>query len=328
MKLFLRYLREKRRIFLAFGLFLGLYLLSFWLFRLPIRIVLYPTALCLLVGAVFLAVDFAQVRERHIRLTALWGMAEAISEHLPPAESITSEDQQELIRELEAHVAQLRQEADARFRDRMDYYSVWVHQIKTPIAAMHLLVQNEDTALARDISAQLFRIEQYVEMVLAYLRLDGETGDYVFRECSIDAIVRDAVKKFAPEFIGRHLRLDFAPLSGTVVTDEKWLGFVVEQLLSNALKYTRQGSIRISMEGKTLCIADTGIGIAPEDLPRIFEKGYTGGNGRLDRKASGLGLYLCRRVCENLHVGLWAESAPGEGTAMYLDLKQADLRME
>ena len=103
---------------------------------------------------------------------------------------------------------------------------------------------------------------------------------------------------------------------------------MLEQLLSNALKYTRAGSVRIFLQGQTLCIADTGIGIAPEDLPRIFEKGYTGLNGRTDRKATGLGLYLCRRVCANLGIGLRAESTPGVGTTVFLELSQKQRRFE
>ena len=110
-----------------------------------------------------------------------------------------------------------------------------------------------------------------------------------------------------------------------MVSDEKWLSFVMEQLLSNALKYTQQGSVTIEMRGSdTLCIRDTGIGIAAEDLPRIFEKGYTGYNGRMDKRASGLGLYLCKRICDNLGIKITAESVLGEGTSFYLkfDLDQ------
>ena len=139
-------------------------------------------------------------------------------------------------------------------------------------------------------------------------------------------IIRQSVKRFSAEFIGRKIRLDYEPADYTLVTDEKWLAFVLEQLLSNALKYTRAGGVRIFLEHETLCIADTGIGIAPEDLPRIFEKGYTGYNGRGDQKASGLGLYLCRTICRKLGHSITAESAPDEGTAIRIGLSQRQIR--
>ena len=135
--------------------------------------------------------------------------------------------------------------------------------------------------------------------------------------------MRSAVKKFSTQFIRRRINLVYEPLGKKVVTDEKWLSFVVEQVLSNALKYTPSGTVGIYMEEPTtLCISDTGIGIAPEDLPRIFEKGYTGYNGRTDKKASGLGLYLCRRICNNLGHTISASSAAGEGTVIRICLAQ------
>ncbi|MFR2965264.1 MAG: sensor histidine kinase [Anaerovoracaceae bacterium] len=160
-------------------------------------------------------------------------------------------------------------------------------------------LQKEDTEFSRKMSPELFRIEQYVEMVLTFLRLDSDTTDYVIKEYSLDDIVSQAVRKFSGDFINRKLTLEYKPLKAKVITDEKWLSFVIEQVLSNALKYTVNGKISISMEEpKTLCISDTGIGIAAEDLPRIFEKGYSGYNGRVNKRASGIGLYLCKESAE------------------------------
>lgn len=161
---------------------------------------------------------------------------------------------------------------------------------------------------------------------MVYLRLTGGS-DLVLREYELDAIVRRAVRRFAGEFIGRKLKLCYEPLNVSCVTDEKWLLFVIEQVLSNALKYTRAGSITIELEApKTLVIRDTGIGVAPEDLPRIFEKGYTGYNGRGDQKASGLGLYLCRTICKRLGHTITASSAPDHGTAIRITLEQRQVR--
>lgn len=329
MKLFRAYLKQRRKGMLVFLLFCAIFLASFFLYRLPVGAVLYPSALCLLLGAFLLGIDFSRVKKKHERLAELKELTAAMITSLPEVESVEDGDYQAIIQALRTEIADLESGFAYRYRETVEYYTVWVHQIKTPIASMRLTLQNEDTPLARKLSSDLLRIEQYVEMVLAFLRLDSASGDYVFREYGIDAVVKQAVAKFASEFIDRKIRLLYEPIEQTVITDEKWLSFVIEQVLSNALKYTREGSIRISLrEPKTLCIEDTGIGIAPEDLPRIFEKGYTGYNGRIDRHASGIGLYLCKRVCRNLGAGIRVASEPDRGTTVFIDLEQYDLQKE
>ena len=329
MKLFWAYLRQQRWVLLAYLLCGGIFAVTFALYRLPLAAVLYPAALGLVLLGVFAAVDYGRVRRVHSRLQAVHTMAEAMLAELLPAQSVEAADLQAVIALLRQGVQAMEADLDGRYRDMVDYYTVWAHQIKTPIAAMRLTLQNEDSPLSRRLSAELSRVEQYVGMVLAFLRLDDDVSDYVFREYPLDTLVRQCVRRFSAEFIDRHIRLEYTPAEYTVVTDEKWFCFVLEQLLSNALKYTREGGcVRISLQGDTLCVADTGIGIAPEDLPRIFEKGYTGGNGRLDKKASGLGLYLCRRICQALGIRLTADSVVGQGTTLYLCLKQYALKPE
>lgn len=170
----------------------------------------------------------------------------------------------------------------------------------------------------REIESELFKIEQYVEMVLQYLRLNSSVNDFVLQEYELDGIVRQAVRKYAPMFIRKKLSLHYEPLQVKAVTDEKWLTFVVEQVLSNAIKYTSSGDIYIRMESGCLVIEDTGIGILPEDLPRIFDKGYTGYNGRSDKKASGIGLYLVKKILKKLGHKILIESEPGKGTKVKL----------
>ena len=323
MKLFFAYLKTKRRTLLCCAVCACLLIGSFLLYRLPAAAVLYPMLLCLLCGAVFLAVDFGRVTRKLRQLSRLSAMqAESIRE-LPRADSLTEEAYADLARALCRQVTDLRAADAAHIRDVVDYYTVWAHQIKTPIASMQLTLQGEDSPAARSLSSDLMRISQYVDMVLAYLRLDSDQTDYVIRPCVLDEVLRPSLRKFAPEFIGRHLSLTYDPPGVTAVTDEKWLSFVIEQLISNALKYTREGGVTIRMrDAHTLAVSDTGIGIAPEDLPRVFDKGYTGCNGRTDRAATGLGLYLCRRICRNLGVGIRIESEPGQGTTVLLDLEE------
>lgn len=329
MKLFLQYLKARRGYFGIFALFGAVFIIAFMLYRLPISAVLYPAALCVLFGIVALAVDFAHFKKKHALMQDIKKLGAAMADVLPECRSLPEEDYQELIRTLCREEAEMQINDAAAYRDMVDYYTVWAHQIKTPIASMKLSLQGEDSPLSRKLSSELFRIEQYVEMVLAFLRVDSDYSDYVFRETDVDGIMRQSVKKFAHEFIGRRIGLEYESVHKKIITDEKWLGFVFEQLLSNALKYTREGSIRIYLkDDDTLCIEDTGIGIAPEDLPRIFDKGYTGANGRQDKSASGLGLYLCKKICDRLGMKISAESEIGKGTVISLDLRQYELKKE
>ena len=190
---------------------------------------------------------------------------------------------------------------------------MWAHQIKTPIAAMRLLLQQPELDRG-SLEAELFRIEQYVGMVLGYLKLEGDSNDFVLRKRRLDDVVRGCVRKYARLFIIKKLPLNFEETRMTVLTDDKWLAFMIEQLLSNSLKYTSQGEIRIYADGKALVVEDTGIGISAEDLPRLGERGFTGYNGREDKKSTGLGLYLCRRICAKLGHKLVIESTPDVGT--------------
>ena len=187
---------------------------------------------------------------------------------------------------------------------------------------MSLLLQEEDTPENGELSMELFHIEQYVEMVLQYLRLESPDPDLAIRSVEVDSCVRQAVRKYARSFIRKKIALDFRETGMEVVTDEKWLVFVLGQLLSNALKYTKKGTIRIYGKDGFLSIEDTGIGITAEDLPRIFEKGYTGYNGRLDKKSTGIGLYLCQKVLKKLGHGITITSVPGKGPKAVLRFVQ------
>ena len=197
---------------------------------------------------------------------------------------------------------------------------------------MKLLLQYDEKEENMELLTELFKIEQYVEMVLQYLRLDSLSSDLLIKSYSIENIVKQAVRKYAPLFIRKRIHFSLKEIHCQVLTDEKWLLFVIEQLLSNALKYTpEEGYICIYMDEyspKTLIIEDNGIGIAPEDLPRIFERGFTGFNGREDKKSTGIGLYLCKRILARLSHEITVESTPGIGTIVKLDLSTLDLMVE
>ena len=329
MKLFLQYLKQRRRVYIVSAVFCVIFAVSFLLYHLPIGAIIYPTLICIVTGSIIIAFDFLRVKREHEALKNIRNIADVIAESLPKIDGIKDEDYQQILRLLSAEHNSFRTQTNRKYADMVDYYTVWVHQIKTPIASMRLHLQNEDSALSRTLTADLHRIEQYVEMVLTFLRLNSDSTDYVIKEHDLDKIIKGAVRKFSSDFIGRKLSLVYEPLNTTVITDEKWLSFVIEQVLSNALKYTPAGSITISLENeKTLRIRDTGIGIAPEDLPRVFENGYTGYNGRTDKKASGIGLYLCKRICNNLGYTITARSMVDVGTIIDIDLSQTKLEVE
>lgn len=329
MNFFKMYLKERMKYILLTVMLIGLFSFTLLLMNVPAKALLYPVLLCLFLGLLVLVTDYAIAKSRKNERANLDKITLSVIDSMPEAHSEEVRDYQNAIRRLGNEYRNYVSESERKYENMMDYYTVWAHQIKTPISSMKLAFQGEDSTLSRRLSVDLFRIEQYVDMVLVYLRLDSEYTDYVFKECNMDEVIKNSVKKFASEFIGRKLSLEYEPADVTVVSDSKWLGFVIGQLISNALKYTKEGGITIYFrEPKVLVIEDTGIGIAAEDLPRIFEKGYTGYNGRTGGNASGIGLYLCKRICENLRIGIHAESEVGRGTKMVLDLNQYELKDE
>ena len=185
----------------------------------------------------------------------------------------------------------------------------------------------------KEMKMELFKMEQYVEMVLTYLRMEDMSGDLQFEKVSLDKILKQSVRKYSQMFILQKIRLDYRPVERIVLTDEKWLEFVTEQILSNALKYTKNGGeIRICLEEKRgrecLVIEDNGIGIQAEDLPRVFEKGFTGYNGRADKKSTGIGLYLCKKIMDKMGHKIWIDSEVGKGTRVYLELTRKEWNPE
>ena len=205
-----------------------------------------------------------------------------------------------------------------------DYYTLWAHQIKTPIAAMELVLRQDTSPQAEVLKQELFKVQRYAELALQYNKLQDLASDLVITRCDLNAILRECVKKYALLFIHQGLSVEIAPMTETVVSDKKWLGFLLEQIISNGAKYTHTGGMRIYMDGERLVLADTGIGIRPEDLPRIFERGYTGYNGRLDSRASGIGLYMAKRVADALGIALAVESQLDQGTRVFLRFPDGD----
>lgn len=304
-------------------------LVIFKLYNLLLEPFIYVAVLICFFALIFFAVDFVKEINHAIKREHTISNINTEWNKLPQVSNLMEADYQEMIRALGKKADELAINYENERHDMLDYYTIWVHQIKTPIAVMRLMIGNEDTEEHRALSAELFRIEQYVDMVLQYIRLGSESNDLVIKEYKLDDLIRESVRKYAQQFIYRKLRLNYESTDIKIVTDRKWFLCILEQILSNAVKYTPQGtvSIKVSDDGK-LRITDTGIGIAAEDLPRIFEKGYTGNNGRLGQKSSGLGLYLCKKAANMLSIKISAESTPGKGTTFIMDLHQDEAKLD
>lgn len=336
----LKYIFGKKKELAVFAVCSVIFLFTFGMYGITLKAAAYPTFVCFVIILTALTVDACMKYGKWKRMQEI--LQKTVGDDgefvrilggdelnkIVDSDDIMQVQLLEVIRKLKESGMCLGDSMNMKYADMVDYYTMWAHQIKTPIASMHLILQKQDSEDSRRLRTELMRIEQYVEMVLCFLRLDSDSTDYVLKEYRLDDIIRTAIRKLAPQFIMKRLELDYETIDKQVLTDEKWLGFVIEQVLSNAVKYAESGKVKISCEGSKLVISDTGIGIAPDDLPRIFDKGYTGFNGRMDRKASGIGLYLCRRICNNLGHGITAESVPGQGTTIAIELERNNLEVE
>lgn len=328
MKWILFYVRQRIGVLLLLLAIGGIFGAVFSLYDLPVEAVGYAAVISGVLCFCVMLVDWMRIGHKYGQLKRLCQNGIQSADQLPPPSGPTEQAYGMLISSILQQHRQIMNRVEQEENELLDYYILWAHQIKTPIAAMRLVLQEEDSARSRELQGQLFRVEEYVQMVLAFLRMRSTSTDYVLRECSLDEIVREAVHKYAPMFIRKHLTLELQPISLRVLTDEKWLCFVLEQLLSNAIKYTQTGGVRIWTEGETLVLSDTGAGIAPEDLPRVWEKGFTGYHGRRDKRATGLGLYLVQEILQKLGHGISVTSQLGHGTTVRLDLHTDHLEVE
>ena len=298
----------------------------FYLYNLPITAVLYAFLLCLLMLSSLISFEYLQYSKKSKIFKAIENNILMSIDLLPNPVGVTEVQYHKLLNELFREYKLLASSADTSKTDMIDFYTLWVHQIKTPISAISLLLQTDDIPQNKAIAQELFKIEQYTQLVLGYLRIDNISSDLILKECNIDTIINKAVKKYAPVFINKKIKIDISNCNKTVITDEKWLLFVIEQLLSNSLKYTNSGTIKIEMIHDNLIIKDTGIGIGENDLPRIFEKSFTGLNGRLNSSSTGLGLYLCKKTLIKLNHNISITSKLGVGTDVTINLAQSDIR--
>ena len=200
------------------------------------------------------------------------------------------------------------------------YFLMWLHQIKTPMTVSKLLLEKPDETTNTKLKMQLMYIEQYISMAINYLKMIDHSTDMDITQVNLDDIIKNLLKKYSLLFIHNHISLEYQSNVTHVISDSQWLTILIEQILSNALKYTENGKISIQyLEDKhALEIRDTGIGIRSEDIPKIFDRGYSGFNGRMNEKSSGLGLYLAKKISERLNIQIEVESKLSQGSIFRL----------
>jgi len=234
---------------------------------------------------------------------------------------ILCQDYQTLLKKVSQENQQLEHRLIKEQQALLDYYAMWSHQIKTPLAALQVLVETEAESTTK-IKNEIATIDGYLSMMLHYLKMTNLEDDLVLKRLDVYEVIKKVIKKYRMFFIQKDLSVDIEPFSKEVVTDEKWLLFILEQVIFNSIKYTQLGGIKLFLEDDTLKIKDSGIGILPQDLPRIFESGYTGFNGRQHQKATGLGLHMSQTIAKHLGIDLGIDSEVGKGTTVSLTFSQ------
>lgn len=321
MRLFARYLYEQKW-FMVFVAVLALITASvLYISGTDTDLIIYIMVLIFSVSVVYISAGFYRTWERHTDFTCSGEKSAEDEFGLPTGKTIMEKDFRDAAVVYGREKLQTEEVKNRMYDSMVDYFTMWAHQIKTPISSMRLSLENDDSGTARRYRCELSEIERYVDMVLGFMRLESAETDYLIRQVDVDRVVKGCIRKYSGIFIMKKIGISCRGTERTVLTDEKWLFFIIEQILSNSLKYTSAGTVTIEMnEDDVLSIKDTGAGIRKEDLPRVFEKGYTGYNGRTDMKASGLGLYLVKKACDNLGHRIRIVSQDGAGTEVILDL--------
>ena len=318
-KTFFAYLKYRLLLLLLWGVSTGIFLAVQFLSGQQIEFAWYAVLLTGIILLLILIPDGIRFFKKHSSLKKIEDLLSQFEPEFPEPSNLLERYYTEIAKGLHACFRQAKDDLANAHSKNLEYYTLWVHQIKTPISALRLVLQNAPDSPDKTVMLQeLFGIERYTELALQYTRIGSIASDLVIEQCDLDSIVRECVRKYALPFIYKKLSIEMEGLSQCVVSDAKWLRFIIEQLLSNAVKYTKEGGVRISFYAGALVISDTGIGIRPEDLPRIFEKGYTGYNGRVDNRASGIGLYLSKKVADALSIDISVESDLCKGTAVTL----------
>jgi len=313
LKEIVRFLKIKTHVLTIFSLYI-VFLFASTLFGIDRNYILYIMLVSVLLFLVDIVISFINYKKISNALT-YW----ADDPSMDPPDIINNTKFFEEIDSINKLNKEMEKSFDLKMKEFKDYMTMWAHQVKTPLFSLDLILNDHpvDSHAAR---AEVFEIEEYIESLLSYIRLESLSTDFVFKKQSLDKLIRSSIKKYSKLFIKKKNKVKFCPTELFITTDEKWFGLILDQILSNSNKYTQNGEISIYMKGKNLVIEDTGIGIRKEDLPRVFDKSYTGYNGRIYKKSTGIGLNLVKTTAENLSIDVDIESEVGIGSKLILNL--------
>ncbi|WP_186431053.1 sensor histidine kinase [Clostridium sp. BSD9I1] len=271
----------------------------------------------------FIAVEYIKLKSFYTELTSVMDSLDKkylLSEMIKKPEFIEGKFVYNLLKEanknMHEHVKMYR-DMQSEYRE---YIETWVHEIKTPIASTRLIIENNQNEITKNIDYEIKTIEGYIEQVLYYSRSNNVSKDYIIKEVSLPVLVKSVIKRNSRDFINKRISIDIGSVEGSVYSDAKWLEFILNQIIVNSIKYSKEKLSKVKVysirneNNIVLNIEDNGIGIVNKDINRVFEKGFTGENGRKLRRSTGIGLYLCKKLSEQLGLGLTLTSQAGKGT--------------
>ncbi len=286
--------------------------------RITLDNIIYLNSISLVMFIIYLSINYFFKRKYYLSIIDVIDQQENAIINLPEPQNYEQKLYNHLLKNLHEEQNIKTEKLLQEKRDNGDYITSWVHQIKTPIAVSRLIMENSSknpmTEALNSLEDELDKIDDYVEQALYHSRIDSFSKDYFITEINGERIVKDLIKKHAKTFISKKMKLNIENLNLEISSDKKWLSFIMEQILSNSLKYTnKQGIINIYGEKNekesTITIEDNGIGIKVEDVERVFHKGFTGSNGRDNYKSTGMGLYLAKELARKLGHELTIESS-------------------
>lgn len=288
-------------------------------------ILFFTILLWVLIGCI-LFIDYYMKASFYKRLTEIFDKLDKkylVHEMVKEPDFLEGKILYDILQDLDKNIHDSINEYAIREKEYKEYIELWVHEVKTPLAAAKLISENNKSSEMIKIEKELERIDGFVEQALFYARSTSVEKDYVLKEYKLTDIVNPIIRKHKETFIYKKIKVELNNLDTLVYTDEKWMIFIINQLIDNALKYVNENGIiqlsaTVEKENTILYIKDNGIGITNKDVKRVFERGFTGDNGRQYSKSTGMGLYLCKRLCEKLYVGLELDSTQNEGTTVKL----------